>query len=79
MSLAAIVSQLNYPAIAHRNAYFHSYTLEFREFAKLRSSKDIPIKANPISVKNSVHLDTNDNLLGSDVTARESKIRLIRK
>lgn len=54
--------------------------LEFREFAKLRNSKDIPIKANPVSVKNSVHLDTDDNLLGSDVAfARESKITLIRK
>jgi len=54
---------------------------EFVKLRKLRNSKDIPINANPISIKNSMHLDTNVNLLTIrlDVVARESKITLIRE
>lgn len=52
---------------------------EFVKLGKLGNSKDIPINVNPISVKNSAHLDTDDNLLRLDVVVRESKITLIRE
>lgn len=67
----------------HRDAHFHSYALESREFVKLRISKDVPINADPINVKNSAYLNINDNLLTIrlDVVAfaRERKITLICK
>jgi len=49
-----LVNPCNY---RYRDAHFHSYTLKSREFANLGNSKDIPINANPISIKNSAHLD----------------------